>query len=66
MPESITDDRLNDAINRSVYGLDNLGFCLACGEEQDDCDPDAREDKCEHCGEHKVYGIEEILLMFYF
>lgn len=40
-----------------------LGFCLACGYEQDGCEPDAKEYKCEECGERKVYGAEECLIM---
>ena len=39
------------------------GFCLACGEEADGCEPDARQYECEACGERKVYGIEELLMM---
>lgn len=39
------------------------GFCLACGYKQDGCEPDARGYKCENCGEMKVYGAEECLLM---
>lgn len=39
------------------------GFCLACGEVQDGVEPDARQYECEHCGEHKVYGTAELVLM---
>ena len=39
------------------------GFCLACGAEADGCEPDARKYECEVCGERKVYGIEELLMM---
>jgi hypothetical protein len=39
------------------------GFCLACGMEQDGCEPDARNYKCHSCGERKVFGAEEIMLM---
>lgn len=41
----------------------SVGFCLACGAEQDGCEPDAREYECETCGEYSVYGAEEILIM---
>jgi len=40
-----------------------IGFCLACGEEQWGFEPDARECLCEVCGEYKVYGAQEILIM---
>jgi hypothetical protein len=39
------------------------GFCLACGETQDGVEPDARRYKCECCGEEKVYGAENLVLM---
>lgn len=39
------------------------GICLACGHHQDGCEPDAREYECEACGEMKVYGLEEALMM---
>lgn len=39
------------------------GFCLACGEEVEGVEPDARKYECESCGEAKVYGLEELLLM---
>lgn len=54
---------LKDAVERGMFGTDNPGFCLACGEEQDGCEPDARQYECETCGEHQVYGAEEVLLM---
>ena len=40
---------------------DCTGFCIACGEEQSGCEPDARRVECESCGELKVYGAEELL-----
>jgi hypothetical protein len=43
---------------------ENNGVCLACGEIQfGGCEPDARNYLCESCGEHKVFGIEEALMM---
>jgi hypothetical protein len=58
----ITVDRVMEACNRQMTTLDNPGFCIACGEEADGCEPDARGYKCEACGENKVYGAEELLL----
>jgi len=40
-----------------------MGFCLACGHEAYDVEPDARQYECENCGKHRVYGAEELLLM---
>jgi hypothetical protein len=40
------------------------GLCLACGEIQEGgCEPDARNYECDACGEMRVYGIEEALMM---
>jgi hypothetical protein len=61
---SITMERVIDAVQRETTTLDNPGFCLACGEEAMECEPDAREYECEGCGERQVYGAAEILVMF--
>jgi hypothetical protein len=43
---------------------DNVGFCLACGQETvGGVEPDARQYTCESCGQPKVYGLEELLIM---
>ncbi len=42
--------------------LDNPGFCTACGEEAEGCEPDAIKYECAFCGAHKVYGAEELLM----
>jgi predicted RNA-binding Zn-ribbon protein involved in translation (DUF1610 family) len=55
----IDEQRLLDALELD----DCRGFCTACGAETYNIEPDAREYKCESCGEHKVYGCEELLLM---
>ena len=59
---SITVDRIMDALERQMTTLDDPGFCLACGNEQGGCEPDARHYKCEACGENQVWGAEELLL----
>ena len=43
---------------------DGTGFCLACGAEQDSCEPDARNYPCTECGQKRVFGAEEILFMY--
>lgn len=60
---SITVERVLEAAEREMYSLDNPGFCLSCGMEQDGCEPDARRYECEHCGEEQVYGAAELLMM---
>ena len=42
---------------------DSEGFCLACGEIAYGVEPDAQRDVCEGCGERKVYGAEELVMM---
>jgi predicted RNA-binding Zn-ribbon protein involved in translation (DUF1610 family) len=39
------------------------GFCLSCGSQVGGVEPDARRYECESCGESRVYGLEELLLM---
>lgn len=39
------------------------GICLNCGSHRYGCEPDARKYKCEICGEYKVYGVPELLIM---
>lgn len=42
---------------------ENMGWCLACGCEQDGVEPDASKYTCESCGEKLVYGFDELLIM---
>jgi hypothetical protein len=45
---------------------DMEGLCVACGETADyNCEPDARNYECSACGERKVFGIQELLMMGY-
>lgn len=60
---SLTLKRVTDAVERQMTSLDNPGFCLACGVEQEGCEPDARQYECEACGARRVYGAEELLMM---
>lgn len=54
-----------DELIRAVEADDCIGFCIACGNEQHGCEPDAREYECEACGERKVFGAEELIIMGY-
>lgn len=60
---SITKQRVIDACNRHNESLDNPGFCLACGEDAEGVEPDARHYTCEFCDEPAVFGAEEVLFM---
>lgn len=55
----VTLERVMEAVEED----NSLGFCLGCGAEASGVEPDAREYKCEACGERKVYGAEELLFM---
>ncbi len=61
--KSITADRVMEACERHSTSLDNPGFCVACGQDAEGVEPDARRYECECCGEKQVYGAEELLLM---
>ena len=52
-----------EQILTAVESGDYIGICLACGEEQEGVEPDARRYECESCGANKVYGAEELLMM---
>jgi hypothetical protein len=54
--KSLTAAVISEALERSVGGLDNPGFCLECGREADGCEPDARAVFCENCGAEQVFG----------
>lgn len=48
-----------------MFGMGHPGVCLACGmvDEYAGCEPDAREYECPECGENKLYGLEEAMMM---
>lgn len=62
MHKSITMDRVMEAVEEQMFGLENPGFCLACGADHDGCEPDARNYECYECGANEVFGAAEIML----
>ena len=56
-------DVLEDATRRGMFGMDNPGFCVACGAEADGCEPDAEGYKCEACGLMAVCGAETLFVL---
>ena len=60
---SITTQRVMELVEDDYRSLDNPGICIACGEQADGCEPDARAYRCESCDKRAVYGAEELLLM---
>jgi len=57
---SVTVER---ALELAEDDMDNPGICIACGEDAYGCEPDMRRGECECCGERKVYGAAELVLM---
>lgn len=60
---SITHKRLMAAIEESMFGTSNIGFCIHCGAKTHGVEPDAEKYRCEECGKQAVYGAEQILLI---
>lgn len=46
-----------------IQGDNSTGWCLACGSERDETEPDAERYECDACGMHHVYGAEQLVLM---
>lgn len=60
--KSITEDRVIATCMRRMNSLDDPGICLSCGEDTDGVEPDAERYLCVHCGNHSVYGSDQILI----
>lgn len=60
---TITEDVVSAAVQRHQTSLDNPGFCLVCGLEQEGCEPDAQGITCESCGAEMVAGAAELLII---
>ena len=61
--KSITEDRILTAAHDTMFGLDNPGFCIACGADAEGVEPDAEGYPCDVCDAAAVYGAEQLLLM---
>lgn len=61
----IDPERLLEAAQEQMFGTENSGFCIECGEERDGCEPDARNYPCDACGGNSVYGASELIIMGY-
>jgi hypothetical protein len=60
---SVTADRVAELCQRRMTSLDDPGICFACGSEADGVEPDARKYLCDCCGQYRIYGSEEAILM---
>jgi len=54
-----------EAAERQMRSLDNPGLCLDCGQENDECEPDTRNRRCQFCGRYSVFGAEELAMMIF-
>ena len=63
MPDTtkLNHDEVLEAARESMFGLSNIGYCTACGEQADGCEPDAEKHTCESCDEPAVYGASQLL-----
>ena len=62
MHESVTLDRVLAMVEDTMMDTACPGICVACGQDADGCEPDARNYKCECCGKRQVFGAEELML----
>ena len=60
---SVTVERVLELVERHNHSLDDPGICIACGDEAEGVEPDARRYKCANCGAPLVYGAEELMIM---
>jgi len=51
-----------EIIREATFGESMEGVCVRCGNPQGPVEPDARNYRCEACGELAVYGIEQAVL----
>jgi hypothetical protein len=54
-----------EQIVAAVEADEMTGFCVGCGAEAYNVEPDAERYECEACGAPKVYGAEQLLLLGY-
>ena len=55
--------KLTRAVEREIMDDGTTGRCLGCGAKAHGVEPDARKYECSKCGAHRVYGLEELVLM---
>jgi hypothetical protein len=63
MHKSVTLERIMEMTERSTFGAEDDGVCVACGQDQMGVEPDAERLPCESCGRNAVYGAEQLLLL---
>lgn len=53
-----------DTAMEIILSGDHDGVCLECGWRHSDIEPDAEKVQCQACGYNKVYGAEQLVIMF--
>ena len=43
--------------------LEDVGYCLYCGAERANTEPDAENYTCDKCGDDTVFGAQQLLMM---
>lgn len=61
--ETIHEDITADLLMEAAENDSCTGFCTACGTEHSGIEPDAEDYECESCGQHRVCGAEQLLLL---
>ena len=52
-----------EQVLEAIAADNGTGFCLSCGEEHSNCEPDTEREKCRSCGKLEVFGAEQLLIM---
>lgn len=61
--QKIQVDMTFDEAQELAWEDGTTGICLSCGAIADGVEPDARGYRCTYCGEMRVFGLEECLIM---
>ena len=64
-PQQTRSEEILRMAKEQEFGTGSDGMCISCDHVQGGCEPDARQYTCEACGEDKVYGATELVLMGY-
>lgn len=62
LPDGLTEEEVEEAAKEQMFGTEDPGFCLACGERREGCEPDAEGYECYDCGAMQVMGAELLLM----
>jgi hypothetical protein len=52
-----------DELGNLMLDHADTGWCVACGQEVDGVEPDARKYPCQSCNQDAVFGLQELVIM---